>query len=190
MRKLLAFLVLVAVVGAGAVAGAQVSQRFSDVPEGHYAEVPIAWAVDNEITTGTSKTTFSPDDTLTRAQMVTFLKRYHDNVAEVGYTSYDNLVIDLLTDAVDERVAELEARIAQLEAAPEAPAPVDYQPQIDALASCVRGVWLDSSESDEMGLTLVGYVRGIYTEAEWQTALADQRTVRDEARARCAGVLP
>ena len=103
MKKLLAFLVLVAVVGAGAVAGAQVSQRFSDVPEGHYAEVPIAWAVDNEITKGTSETTFSPDDTLTRAQMVTFLHRYHKAYSQcfdLAVKSWD--VNEDVEDAMDD----------------------------------------------------------------------------------------
>ena len=36
----------------------------------------VAWAADREITTGTSPTTFDPDDTLTRAHLVTFLYRY------------------------------------------------------------------------------------------------------------------
>ena len=37
---------------------------------------PVSWLVEEEITTGTSDTTFSPDDGLTRAQLVTFLYRY------------------------------------------------------------------------------------------------------------------
>ena len=36
----------------------------------------VSWAADREITTGTSPTTFDPDDTLTRAHLVTFLYRY------------------------------------------------------------------------------------------------------------------
>ena len=38
----------------------------------------VAWAADLGITTGTSATTFDPDDTLTRAHLVTFLYRYQD----------------------------------------------------------------------------------------------------------------
>ena len=37
---------------------------------------PVSWLVEEEITTGTSATTFSPDNGLTRAQLVTFLYRY------------------------------------------------------------------------------------------------------------------
>lgn len=47
---------------------------FVDVAEGWYYE-PVLWAVKKGITTGTSDTTFSPDDTCTRAQAVTFLWR-------------------------------------------------------------------------------------------------------------------
>ena len=36
----------------------------------------VSWAADRGITTGTSPTTFDPDDTLTRAHLVTFLYRY------------------------------------------------------------------------------------------------------------------
>ena len=35
----------------------------------------IAWAVENKVTSGTSETTFSPDNTCTRGQIVTFLFR-------------------------------------------------------------------------------------------------------------------
>lgn len=48
---------------------------FLDVDEGLYYAVPIAWAVEKGITTGTSETTFSPDALCTRGQIVTFLWR-------------------------------------------------------------------------------------------------------------------
>ena len=35
----------------------------------------VLWAYENDITTGTSETTFSPNSTCTRAQVVTFLYR-------------------------------------------------------------------------------------------------------------------
>ena len=53
------------------------SERFTDVPTGHWADEAIGWAVAQGITTGTSETTFSPNGTLTRAEMITFLYRYH-----------------------------------------------------------------------------------------------------------------
>ena len=48
---------------------------FTDVPAGSYYEDAVIWAVDKGITTGTSATTFSPEATCTRAQIVTFLWR-------------------------------------------------------------------------------------------------------------------
>lgn len=48
---------------------------FTDVPQGIYYEDPVAWAVENNITSGTSGMEFSPDETCTRAQAVTFLWR-------------------------------------------------------------------------------------------------------------------
>ncbi len=48
---------------------------FTDVPEGAYYYDAVAWAVENGVTSGTSATTFSPDASCTRAQMVTFLWR-------------------------------------------------------------------------------------------------------------------
>ena len=48
---------------------------FVDVPEDSYYYDAVKWAVENEITQGTSDTTFSPSASCTRAQMVTFLWR-------------------------------------------------------------------------------------------------------------------
>lgn len=48
---------------------------FSDVNDGAYYAKAVKWAVDKKITSGTSATTFSPDDTCTRAQILTFLWR-------------------------------------------------------------------------------------------------------------------
>ena len=48
---------------------------FEDVPESQYYYKAILWAVENNITTGTTPTTFRPDNTCTRAQIVTFLYR-------------------------------------------------------------------------------------------------------------------
>ena len=48
---------------------------FADVSANEYYAKAVAWAVENGITTGTTATTFGPDDTCTRAQAVTFLCR-------------------------------------------------------------------------------------------------------------------
>ena len=51
------------------------ANRFADVPSGAYYGDAVAWAVENDITAGTSETAFSPDAAVTRAQTVTFLFR-------------------------------------------------------------------------------------------------------------------
>lgn len=48
---------------------------FTDVADGAYYADSVKWAVANSITAGTSDTTFSPDQTCTRAQILTFLWR-------------------------------------------------------------------------------------------------------------------
>ena len=49
---------------------------FADVAADAYYAKAVLWALENEITNGTSDTSFSPDDDCTRAQIVTFLYRY------------------------------------------------------------------------------------------------------------------
>ena len=49
--------------------------KFNDVKSSDYYAVPVAWAVNKGITTGTSDTTFSPESNCTRGQIVTFLYR-------------------------------------------------------------------------------------------------------------------
>lgn len=56
----------------GAVA---TTPEFHDVKRDDYFFEPVNWAVDKGITSGTSNTTFSPNDTCTRAQILTFLWR-------------------------------------------------------------------------------------------------------------------
>ncbi len=48
---------------------------FTDVPANAYYAQPVAWAVENGITSGTGKGKFSPGTACTRAQAVTFLWR-------------------------------------------------------------------------------------------------------------------
>ena len=54
---------------------APVSHSFKDVSSGAYYENAVIWALKNNITSGTSSTTFSPYATSTRGQAVTFLWR-------------------------------------------------------------------------------------------------------------------
>ena len=60
---------------AGSPASKTSTMPFTDVPVGSYYYDAVLWAVENGITKGTSDTTFSPNDTCTRAQIVSFLWR-------------------------------------------------------------------------------------------------------------------
>ena len=46
---------------------------FSDVKEGKFYEIPVAWAYGKGITSGKDETHFAPNETCTRGQVVTFL---------------------------------------------------------------------------------------------------------------------
>lgn len=48
---------------------------FRDVSSGDWCYAPVSWAVQNGVTTGTTTTTFSPNDTCTKAQIITFIWR-------------------------------------------------------------------------------------------------------------------
>lgn len=52
------------------------STRFTDVAPGSWYAPYVAWAVEHGVTTGTSATTFAPDDTITREQMAAMIYRY------------------------------------------------------------------------------------------------------------------
>lgn len=72
---------------AGCPAPASEDSPFTDVTEDSYYADAVAWAVAAGITKGTGDDTFSPDDTCTRGQIVTFLYRFdalqeHEEPAE------------------------------------------------------------------------------------------------------------
>lgn len=48
---------------------------FTDVVSGSFYDAAVDWAVEAEVTNGTTATTFSPNETCTRGQIVTFLYR-------------------------------------------------------------------------------------------------------------------
>ena len=60
---------------AGSPAPQSSAMPFTDVPAGSYYYDAVLWAVENNITKGTSATTFHPDMNCSRAQIVTFLWR-------------------------------------------------------------------------------------------------------------------
>lgn len=69
---------------------------FSDVPSNAYYHDAVLWAAEEGITTGTSRTRFEPNATVTRAQTVTFLWRWAGspesgsagNFRDVPYRAY------------------------------------------------------------------------------------------------------
>ncbi len=62
---------------AGSQAPVSNTNRFADVPAVKYYAVAVQWAYEQGITSGTSATTYSPDEPCTRGQVVTFLYRYY-----------------------------------------------------------------------------------------------------------------
>ena len=50
---------------------------FTDVAEDAYYYAPALWAAKNGVTTGTSATTFSPEQTCTRGEIITLLWRFY-----------------------------------------------------------------------------------------------------------------
>ena len=72
------------------------SPSFTDVKADAYYANPVAWAVEKKITNGTSSTTFSPDATCTRGQVVTFLWRASGSPEP---TRTDNPFTDVKPDA-------------------------------------------------------------------------------------------
>ena len=67
---------------------------FTDVPADSYYYDAVLWAVENGITKGTSSTTFSPDNTCTRAQIVTFLWRSEQSPAAGSSNPFTDVSAD------------------------------------------------------------------------------------------------
>lgn len=75
-----------------------VALPFTDVSATAWYREGVAWCYANEIVTGTSATTFSPDNSITREQAAVFLYRF---AVDQGYdTTVNNLfVVDSFSDA-------------------------------------------------------------------------------------------
>ena len=67
---------------------------FTDVPADSYYYNAVLWAVENGITKGTGDTTFSPDMTCTRAQIVTFLWRSEDSPTTGSGNPFTDVAVD------------------------------------------------------------------------------------------------
>lgn len=73
---------------AGSSAPKATTTAFADLDKSAYYYDAVLWAVEQGITTGTSATTFSPNDTVTRGQTVTFLYRFAGQPAVSGSSSF------------------------------------------------------------------------------------------------------
>ncbi|MBR2667855.1 MAG: S-layer homology domain-containing protein [Oscillospiraceae bacterium] len=80
---------------AGCPAPTSSTMPFADVASDAYYYEAVLWAVEKNITKGTSETTFSPDAYCTRAQVVTFLWRSSGEPAASG----TNVFADVSADA-------------------------------------------------------------------------------------------
>ena len=69
------------------------TNKFTDVYATAHADYmkAIIWATEQGITTGTGNGKFSPDDTCTRAQIVTFLYRFKSNPAVYGSLNFSDV---------------------------------------------------------------------------------------------------
>lgn len=67
------------------------SFNFFDVKSRDYFAEPVKWAIENEITNGTSSTTFSPNETCSTAHILTFLWRSQGEPEPRGTASFTNL---------------------------------------------------------------------------------------------------
>ena len=73
----------------------EVEIDFVDVKDSAYYAKAVRWAVENGITSGTSATTFSPDQVCTRAQIVTFLWRAAGSPEPIsGQTPFEDVRAD------------------------------------------------------------------------------------------------
>lgn len=85
---------------AGSPEPASTTNPFTDVSSSAYYYDAVMWAVENDVTNGTSKTTFSPDMTVTRGQTVTFLYRNAGSPAVSGSSFADVAADAFYADAV------------------------------------------------------------------------------------------
>ncbi len=86
---------ILAMVLVGATVAVASDGVFTDNTSGTYYHDPVEWAYDNGITTGTSATTFSPMDPVTRGQNVTFAYRYDQNIVQPALEDLEAAVANL-----------------------------------------------------------------------------------------------
>lgn len=84
MRKKLLSLALVLAMALTLAPASLAAGQFTDVPDTSPFAAPIAWAVEKQITNGTTPTTFGPKNTCTTSHILTFLWRANGRPGDVG----------------------------------------------------------------------------------------------------------
>lgn len=84
MRKKLLSLALVLAMALTLAPAALAAGQFTDVPDTSPFAAPIAWAVEKQITNGTTPTTFGPKNTCTTSHILTFLWRANGRPGDAG----------------------------------------------------------------------------------------------------------
>lgn len=82
---------------AGAEPGGESASRFADVPEDAYYAPYVAWAAETGVVKGTSDTTFSPEEPITREDMAVMLYQYAE--ARGFDTSYEEERLEAFPDS-------------------------------------------------------------------------------------------
>ena len=80
---------------------------FTDVPDSEGTEArfysePVEWLWDNGLTTGTSATTFSPDDNVTRGQYAAFNFRYDQNIVQPALADLEAVMPTIYTAQIND----------------------------------------------------------------------------------------
>lgn len=89
MSRAMMVTVLYRIAGCPGISG-EFGNPFTDVPENQWFTDAVLWALDASITAGTSATTFSPHENVTREQLVTFFYRYAPSVGQAMTTTKIN----------------------------------------------------------------------------------------------------
>ncbi|MCC8157224.1 MAG: S-layer homology domain-containing protein, partial [Oscillospiraceae bacterium] len=71
-----------------------ITSAFEDLDSAAFYYDAVLWACETGITNGTSETTFSPDDIVSRAQIVTLINRYSGETAENAETPFTDVDAD------------------------------------------------------------------------------------------------
>ena len=167
------------------------SHSFTDVVRNAFYYDAMLWAVENEVTNGTSSATFSPDGTCTRAQVVTFLyralKTISDNALEQAIQEAEAIRLNnYIPDSRQPLIDALAAGKALMEQG-------GYtREEADAAAEAIRlaiSALISNPDRRSLAATIrgcSGYDESKYTAVSWQalqTELAAAQEVMDNPNA-------